>query len=198
MNMKEKANQIARYFVWRRLISRIFTKVFWAPRARRVASHILSHIAQGARVIDIGAGNGLVAQEIVKKSKVSITLLDVIDWNTTKLPVKIFNGSHVPFRDKEFDVALLTDVVHHSNDEEQLVREALRVANKVVVLEEKHEHKGVSAFANIVDNLQFVLYGMPLGAHHRNSREWLEFFQRISPQASIAGEYYQHVIITME
>jgi len=198
MNIREKANQIARYFIWRKLISRLFAKVFWAPRAKRVARHILFHIAQDARVIDIGAGNGLVAQEIAKQRRVSITLLDVIDWNTSKFPLKIFNGKHVPFKDKEFDVALLADVVHHSNDEEELVKEALRVANKVVVLEEKHEHRGLSVLANIVDNLQFVLYGMPLGAHHRNSREWLEFFQRFSPKASIVGEYYQHVIITIE
>ena len=197
MNIREKANKIASHFIWRKFVSRLFTKIFWMPRAKRVARHILSQIPEGAQVLDIGAGNGLVAKEIAEKRNANITLLDVIDWNTSKFPVKMFDGENIPFKDKEFDVALLVDVVHHSNNEEQLVKEALRVAKKVVVLEEKHENKGMSLFANLTDNLQFILYGMPLGAHHRNSKEWLKFFQGFSPKANIAGEYHQHVIVTI-
>lgn len=179
-------------------MGRLLKFIWWKPRAIRTTKHILPHIPDGARVLDIGAGSGLIAQELAERKDVKITLIDVIDWNTSKFPITIFDGRRIPFGDKQFDVALLVDVVHHSEDEELLVKEALRVAGKVVVLEEVHEHNGMNVLANIADNVQCVLYGMPVGVHHRNMEQWQEFFKRHSMLTRCVGQYFHHAVFTIQ
>lgn len=47
---------------------------------------------------------------------------------------KAFDGKNIPFSDNEFDVALLSDVLHHAKgDMTPLLNEVLRVANTVIV-----------------------------------------------------------------
>ena len=50
------------------------------------------------------------------------------------MPFKIFQGKKLPFKDKEFDVATLNDVLHHIGDL-GIINEAQRVAEKVLIFE---------------------------------------------------------------
>ena len=175
---RRKVNHIAtRHFRWRKQLCWLFRGV-WKLRAKRIVSSFLPHISEGANILDIGAGSGMLAEEIAKRINVKFTLLDVIDWNVSRFPLMLFDGEHIPFREKQFDIALLIDVVHHSEDEANLVQEALRVAKQVLVVEEVYNHHKINVLATITDNFQYLLYGMPIGTHHRNGDQWFEFFQR--------------------
>jgi len=145
-------------------------------------------------VLDIGAGNGLIAEIIAQEKSAHVTLIDVLDWNLSKLPLFLYDGIRIPFENKQFDVVLLIDVVHHAEDEEALLKEAIRVGKKVVLVEEVHSHKGMSILANITDNLQYFLYGMTIGVHHRNQAQWLAFVRSISPNAQCVGSYLYHAV----
>jgi SAM-dependent methyltransferase len=192
MERRRELNKILKYFWWRGFTARI-AKKFWELRAQKTAKHLILDIPDGSKVLDIGGGSGMIAEELFKMGRKNITLLDVFDWNVSKIPLVIFDGKRIPFSDKEFDVALLIDVVHHSEDEEQLVSEALRVAKKVIVSEETHGGR-VNFFVNISDNIQYFLYGMPLGLHCRNHTDWLVFFKKLSPVVSCGKKYFNHSI----
>ena len=120
---------------------------FWSIRARNIANRIFPHIPPDSHILDIGAGNGLIARELVKRGHRAVTLLDVIDWNISPLPLALFDGIHIPFPAKHFDIAILVDVIHHSQDEKTLVAEAARVAKSVLIVEETHERKWKNALA---------------------------------------------------
>ena len=196
--MRKQANNIAKHFTWGKFVGRLLKYVWWKPRAKKSAKHILPLIPQGAKVLDIGAGNGLIAEIIAEEKVADVVLIDVMDWNLSRFPLKLYDGTHVPFQDKEFDVALLCDVIHHAEDEKTLVEEAMRVARQVVVVEEAHEHTGMSLFANLADNLQYILYGMPVGVHSRNEEQWLQFLQSVSPNTTLVGAYLQHAVYVMK
>ena len=196
--MRTQANRVARHFKWGKAVGRLLKYTWWKPRAKKSAKHILPYIPRGANVLDIGAGNGLIAEIIAKERDAEITLVDVMDWNLSSLPLRLYDGGRLPFQDDQFDIALLCDVVHHAENEEALVKEALRVARKVIIVEEAHEHSGMSIFANVADNLQYILYGMPLGVHSRNGEQWLHFFQNISSKARCVGTYLQHAVYVLE
>ncbi len=174
------------------------TKFLLRLRARRVAGHILPFIPEGARVLDVGAGSGLIAEEIKRQKNATVSLLDVIDWNISMLPMALFNGRRIPFKDKEFDIVTLIDVVHHSEDENILMQEALRVAKRVVLVEEAHGTGLVNVLATISDNLQYLLYGMPVGIHHRDNMQWLEFCKSHCPDARQVRQYFQHGVFVLE
>ncbi|OHA64425.1 MAG: hypothetical protein A2842_00875 [Candidatus Wildermuthbacteria bacterium RIFCSPHIGHO2_01_FULL_48_25] len=194
MNRKT-ANEIALRFTWRKPVAR-FLDFWWKMRSKRLAKLLLPHIPKGSYVLDIGSGSGILAKEISSYARVQ--LLDVIDWNVTDLPLVLFDGKHIPHGDKQFDVALLVDVLHHSENEEELLREANRVAKKVVVLEEAHDSAYMKLWANINDNLQWLLYGMPLGLHHRSKEKWSSFLGGFCSKVQCHSEYFSHAVYVME
>ena len=190
-------NKIALDFFWRKRAAKI-AGFFWEQRARRNAKYLLPHILESERIIDIGSGSGMIAKVISERIPVDFILVDVIDWNITDFPLVLFDGEHIPFPGNAFDVALLIDVLHHSEKEKQLLKEALRVAKKVIIVEEVHHHPKMDLLANISDNLQWFLYGMPLGIHHRNKKQWVEFLRQYSPCVECDREYWNHAIFVMQ
>src|SRR5262245_22784366 len=76
---------------------------------------------------------------------ISIRVIDVLVRPNTQIPVDRFNGKHLPHADKSFDVVCFVDVLHHTNDPATLLREARRVARKLVVLKD-HTMDGIFAY----------------------------------------------------
>ncbi len=195
---RTQANRVAQHFTWGKIIGKMLKYVWWKPRARKSAKYIMPQIPNGAAVLDIGAGNGLIAEIIANEKRAQMTLIDVLDWNLSRFPLVLYHGTRIPFRDKQFDVALLIDVVHHAEDEKALMKEAIRVAKKVILVEEVHDHKGMNMLANIADNIQYVLYGMPVGVHSRNEAQWLAFVRSISPNIQCIDSYLHHSVYRIE
>lgn len=197
MLTRQRANQIANCFKWRKGMTRL-TKFRWNMRAKRLAARFAKYIPENSRVLDIGSGSGNIAKELSRRTNADFTLLDVIDWNIVDLPFMLFDGENIPFQDKEFDVALLIDTLHHSEKEGVLLEEVMRVAKKVIVLEEVHENRYMNIWANISDNFQWFLYGMPVGVHQRNKNQWIAFLQRFCSEVRCEKESFGHAIFIME
>ncbi|MDO8436516.1 MAG: methyltransferase domain-containing protein, partial [bacterium] len=196
MLTRQKANQIAENFWWRKGVTRL-TEFRWNIRAKGVAKWLAPFIPADSRVLDIGSGSGNIAKELSRLTFSDFTILDVVDWNITDLPLVLFDGENIPFDDKEFDVALLLDVLHHSEKEDAVIFEAMRVAKKVIVLEEIHENRYMNIWANISDNFQWFLYGMPVAAHHRNKEQWIAFLKRFCVKIRYEKEGFGHAIFIM-
>ncbi|MDO8686734.1 MAG: methyltransferase domain-containing protein [Candidatus Berkelbacteria bacterium] len=197
MLTRQQANQIAENFWWRKGVARI-TEFRWSMRAKGIAKQFALFIPENSKVLDIGGGTGSIAKELSRITRADFTLLDVVDWNISDLPLVLFDGENIPFSDKEFDIALLLDVLHHSEKEEAVISEAMRVAKKVIVLEEVHENRFMDIWANISDNFQWILFGMPWALHHRNEKEWVAFLKRFCSKIRHEKESFGHAIFTME
>jgi SAM-dependent methyltransferase len=95
-------------------------------------------------VLDLGAGEGYVGQAIqdslseTKECRIGtrVQLCDVIDLNRTDLPHDTYNGTDLPYRENAFDSTILYFVLHHCQDAERVLQEALRVTRgRVIVVE---------------------------------------------------------------
>src|SRR5437588_6029929 len=72
---------------------------------------------RNARILDVGCGDGLLSASICsKRPDLDIRGLDVLPRNHTHIPVKIFDGSTIPFADGRFDAVLFSDVLHNTED----------------------------------------------------------------------------------
>jgi len=112
-----------------------------SPTVRKETVHTVSlvmpHIGPGLSVLDVGCGEGWVAEELVRRGVGDIALVDVVDVRRRPaLPFTLYDGVHLPFPDARFDVAMLNFVLHHVPDERKvaLLREALRVARRTVFI----------------------------------------------------------------
>lgn len=197
MITRQAVNQIAENFWWRKFLARL-TEFRWNIRAKGLAKKFSPLIPKGSRVLDIGSGTGNVAKEISLRTGAKFTLIDVVDWNIADMPFAVFDGENIPFGDKEFDIALLFDVLHHSEKEELLIKEAMRVAKKVIILEETHENIFVNFWANITDNFQWILFGMPWALHSRSQKQWEDFLSKFCDNIQSKKESFGHAIFIME
>ncbi|MDQ6911163.1 MAG: class I SAM-dependent methyltransferase [Actinomycetota bacterium] len=105
------------------------------------------------RVLDIGCGDGMFTQELVELGE-SVTVHGVdpavaalavarSKVHDPRLQFVVSSAYHLPYPDDCFDAAHLRGVLHHMNDPIQALREALRVAGVVVVIEPNGYNPGL-------------------------------------------------------
>ena len=102
-------------------------------RTDQVFSQISKYV-EGKNILDVGAGDGLVSKAIKEKLHKKITLLDVINFNTTNLPLTIYHGTDFPYLNNEFDTSLGLTMLHHCNEPEKVLNEMIRVSKKRLIL----------------------------------------------------------------
>jgi SAM-dependent methyltransferase len=95
------------------------------------------------RLLDVGAGDGSVLQELSRLQvaeelyavEISPSGIDAI--KARQLPdlqeAALFDGYHLPFPDKHFDLAIALHVLEHVEHERLLLREMRRVARRLYV-----------------------------------------------------------------
>ena len=106
-----------------------------SPRINPIVDSFACVIPPRSRIIDIGAGKGLLAQAMVQRFDARVTLVDVARYNQTGLPLTVCDSRALAFADRSFDFAILSFVLHHSPGPDRILSEALRVAGQVVVVE---------------------------------------------------------------
>jgi len=142
-----------------------------------IISRIKSSFSENSKILDIGCGLGLLSLT-VKKMGYDLTAIDVhdisIDRNINPL---IYDGTNLPFAKNKFDVALFITVLHHTPNPEHLIKEASRVAKRIIIVEDVFENilqKYATYIMDSIVNLEF--FGHP----HTNKDEkgWINLFER--------------------
>lgn len=147
-------------------------------KARKDYKLIAPYLKRMDKVLDIGAGTCNLCNMFNKKG-FKTTALDVVDLSLIKgvKPV-LFNGRTMPFKNKEFDVALMVTVLHHIKDQKSVLLEAKRVAKKVIVIEDIYrsqlERYMVLAWDSLV-NFEFI--GHP--HTNRDDKDWKNYFEEL-------------------
>ncbi len=152
-------------------------------RARQNLQKIKDFIV-GDKILDLGGGNGILGELIVKEMKKEVILVDVVDTNLSDLPLYRYEqGEDVPLDDVSVDSTILYVVLHHAMDPDHLVKEACRVTrHRVIVVEGYHENDADTvAFNGVLDwiynrCLQNADIDVPL--NYRPIERWKSSFAR--------------------
>lgn len=107
-------------------------------RAKIIIKAYKKWIHPNLTALDVGCGNGKVSSQVSQHFKVKLKGCDVIDYNQSNLKFVLMKDINtLPFKDKEFDIVMINDVLHHISKVNQklLLEDALRVGKKVLVFE---------------------------------------------------------------
>src|SRR6185369_14644223 len=115
------------------------------PRVERVTRALVAQIGRAASLLDIGCGDGTVAQGIgAAIGAARVAGVDVLVRPETAIPVTAYDGEQLPFRDGAFEAVVISDVLHHCERPAVVLREALRVASRVVAIKDHFRFDRVS------------------------------------------------------
>lgn len=159
----------------------IHDQLVFRRRASLLSAALADTLPQGARVLDVGCGDGTIASLIMKRRPdVTIDGIDIMVRPQTLIPVTAFDGVTIPHADKSYDVVTFVDVLHHTNDPSVLLAEAHRVARRYVVLKD-HYRDGPLARETLrfMDWVGNAPHGVVLPYNYLSSREWADVFARV-------------------
>lgn len=159
------------------------------PRANAILDSFASVIQPHSRILDIGAGKGLLAQEMARQFNARVTLVDVARYNQTDLPLSVCDSRALAFADSSFDYALLSFVLHHSQNPDAILHEALRVAREVIVVENDVRGKLHSAVTRLIDSYPAIRYGTPPCYFTRTRDEWLKWLAKFPVELQVLQEF---------
>jgi len=159
------------------------------PRAVTLLDSFAAAIQPRARVLDIGAGKGLLAQELARQLDARVTLVDVASYNQSALPLTICDSRALAFANDSFDYALLSFVLHHTCDPAAILREALRVARAVIVIENDVRGRVRAALTRAIDSWPALRYGTPPCYIAQPREAWMELFAQFPVETRLLREF---------
>ncbi|MEM8612686.1 MAG: methyltransferase domain-containing protein [Cyanobacteria bacterium P01_H01_bin.105] len=157
------------------------TQIF-KRRVKVLSTLIASRVPQGARILDVGAGDGLISNLVKSKtSDTSVEGVDVLVRENTHIPIKQFDGIHLPYPSNSFDVVTFVDVLHHTHNQKELLEEAKRVSKKLILIKD-HNSDGFLGETTLkfMDDVGNKKHGVALPYVYLNKTQWEKLFEGLS------------------
>ena len=160
------------------IVGRLHQHIVFSRRTKVLAREVIAALPpQCKSLLDVGCGDGTIDTLILRyRPQLAITGVDVLVRPDVHISVELFDGEHLPFDDKTFDVVLFVDVLHHTHDPMVLLKEAHWVAKSAIILKD-HMRDGIFAYST----LRFMDW---VGNAHHNvalwSRsQWMRAFKKL-------------------
>lgn len=155
-------------------------------RSKLIAKVYRKWLKKGCKVLDIGCGTGVIANELQNLLEIKVIGCDIEYYSITNLRFKKMKSpTKLPFKRKQFDNVMLNDVLHHTEFEIQnkLLNEAFRVANSVLIFELIPTMVGKYS-----DDFINKLHNPNMATPHtyRHPNEWKKMFDRLGYKCKIS------------
>jgi SAM-dependent methyltransferase len=150
-------------------------------RVRILATHLARLIPSGARVLDVGCGDGLLAAQLARRRPdISIRGVDVRVRESAAIPVTAFDGQTLPFPAGTFDALTLVDVLHHADDPAALLREAARVVHGPILIKDHTSDRFLAGpTLRLMDRVGNARHGVALPYRYWRRQAWLDHFRAL-------------------
>jgi ubiquinone/menaquinone biosynthesis C-methylase UbiE len=150
-------------------------RLIYQRRIRAIADAINPLIPSGT-LLDIGCGNGELASYLVSNRADIIAVgLEVLLRLKGEIPIVIYSGGTIPFKDQSVEVVLLADTLHHIENKEFVLAESLRVArHSVVVKDHFYENRWEYLVLKILDIGGNLAHGVPSIFNYYSRSTWEE------------------------
>lgn len=169
-------------FLAQRLVKPLHSSFISGRRIDRLSAAIARMLPQGQSLkgLDVGCGQGEIAARVQQLCpQISLDGVEVLVRHDAAIPVTKFDGKRLPFAASSFDFVMLIDVVHHVENQLELLRECSRVANKFVLIK---DHYCESIWDNLV--LRFMdwignrAYAVTLPYSYLSRKRWEQLLEK--------------------
>lgn len=157
-------------------------------KQRSILDRIKSFLISGDKIIDLGSGTCMFTRDLMEDG-FYVTPVDVKNRSYyPDITPLIYNGIKLPFKDNAFDTCLLIAVLHHTPNPEIVLKEAVRVSKKLIILEDIYTTIFNQYYAYIIDSiLNKEFFGHPHS--NKTDESWRRLFKKLE-LTLIENEYF--------
>lgn len=169
-----------RTLMLKKTLGQAHEKLVFNRRVRVLVEHIGAQLPAGAQMLDVGTGDGQIAKMIGEMQEgTTVQGIDIMERETIHIPVTLFDGTTIPMDDNSVDVVTFVDVLHHTDDPQQLISEAARVARKAVIIKDHLcENKIDHLTLRVMDWVGNAPHGVVLPYNYAPRRDWDQWFNK--------------------
>jgi len=164
-----------------RPLERVHEGYVSSRRVRVLCDHLIPLISPSSSLLDVGGGDGRLAAALMnRRTDLAVRGLEVLVRPGAAFPVDVYDGRSFPFPDKSFDIVLMVDVLHHTEDPACLLREASRVAREAILVKD-HLADRILALPTLrfMDRVGNARFGVALPHVYWPRRRWFEAFHSL-------------------
>lgn len=169
------------------MLNSVHNSMIFKRRVRVLSNSILDQMPPETRtVLDLGCGDGTLANRLMNaRSELTIEGVDVFERPNATIPVKIYDGNNLPYDDNAFDVVVIVDVLHHAENPDVVLAEALRVSKHRVILKDHlNESKLDQWTLLLMDWVGNRGHDVTLKYNYLSSNEWHKLFDQLQSKAT--------------
>ena len=150
-------------------------------RVRVLCEQLLPLIPPSSVLLDVGGGDWRLAAELMReRPDLVVSGLEVTVRPGAAFPVDVYEGKSFPMPDRSFDVVLLVDVLHHTDDPAVLLREASRVARISILIKDHLADRFLARpTLRFMDRIGNSRFGISLPYNYWPKGKWLETFRAL-------------------
>jgi len=157
------------------VLNTIFNPVY----KKNLAKIVVNLCPDNAFILDYGCDDGSTAKRIMELNPtLKIVGVDIQNNRAAQIPVKIFDGTKIPYPANTFDMVISLDVLHHTQNIPAQIKELKRVSKKYILIKDHVTYgifsKALVSFFNYISN---VPYGIQCAFNYPLEKEWYTFFK---------------------
>lgn len=162
---------------------RLFFDRLFSPIYKKNLAKIISSLCESdSYILDYGCDNGSTAKMIMNfNPTLKIVGIDIQSNRPSKIPRKIYDGKKIPFPDNTFDIVISLDVLHHTKNISDNIKEMKRVSKKYLIIK---DHMIYSIFSKLLigfsDYISNVPYGIKCSFNFPTSEKWNKIFKTLN------------------
>lgn len=158
------------------IIKKLHKRFVYNSRLNSLKTHIISICKDYdiSQILDIGAGDGALDRLLLTENPLfHISGIDTLKRPFTFIPVEEYDGAHINLNDNSVEATMLIDVLHHTDNIAEVLKEASRVSKKYIIIKDHIVSDKKSLFKlKLMDYVGNKPNGVSLPYNYLTQDEW--------------------------
>lgn len=150
-------------------------------RIKRIGDSILSHLKEKSSILDIGCGNGKLGTYLSKKTNIYYHGVDIVKNKNPNNIIFTQSSFPYPFANKSFDTVIIILTLHHFDNPELGLEEAIRLSkNNILLLEDVPRNNIERKLMKVIDFVgnKWVSKEISIPFNFYSDEKWQSVFKK--------------------